>query len=1161
MRKFKIATVIIISLFFFNSQIIAQKIRINEVVSSNSTYLDEDGDTPDWIELYNFGSTEISLLDWGLSDDVNSFLKWQFPDVTIQPDEYLWIWASSKDRSEISYVRTLITQGDSFKYFAPVSEPSSSWKNLNFDDDSWLQGPSGFGYADGDDATIVPYGTKSVYTRIKFNISDIDNLVSLILDVDYDDGFVAYINGIEVARANINGTPPLFDAGTLVDHEAQMYDGGKPERFLIDNPDSILNDGENILSIQLHNIGATSSDLTLIPFLSAVFSAPTSLGMDPPDILGLTNGNLHTNFKVSSKSETLTLSDSQENIVYQILVEGLHADVSMGTSINNDDIVYYLETTPGLPNSANEYIGIINSDVVFSNEGGVINSAIDLTLSGNESNQVIRYTTDATLPNETSALYTNPITIASNSTVRARIIANEYIPSLSNSKTYIFNANHQIDIVTLTTDPYNFFDEDYGIYVYGDSYDSNVPHFGANFWEDWERPVHFSFYDKDSGELGTEFNAGIKIFGGWSRANDQRSLSIFARGQYGTSEMEYPFFDNLNYDKFQAIVLRNSGNDWLKNSIKDISLTSLMEGSGLDYQAFNPVATYLNGEYWGMYNMREKTNEHMLASKHNVNADDITLLERNGEVIEGSNEEYNELINYVNNTDLTSDANFKYVSDRVDINNYALYQVTQIFFNNTDWPGNNIKFWNHPEGKWRWILYDTDFGFGPHWNTSNYNEDTLSFALEENGPGWPNPPWSTLLFRNLMENIGFRNIFINRYADELNTRFLSTNVKNHIESVFQMVEPEIQKHFTRWGGNPDDARYFVDEMKIFAVNRAYYAKKHIKDKFSLPNIMHTVTIVNNDISQGYVKVNNNLKIQNSSWNGEYFETVPIELKAVAEAGFEFSHWTGASASTNATIGLSLLEDIHITPVFIISTTANAIVINEINYKSSDDFDPGDWVELYNPNNENIDVSNWILKDDDNGHAFNLPDGTIIPAEGFLILTKKGSDFSSVFPDVINVIGDFDFGLGSNSDAVRLYNADEILQDEVYYSSNSPWSGCAKGLGPTLELISPELDNSLPDNWDCINAFGSPGKANNLQLGVDDFNTKTIGLYPNPVSNILNIKGSTTSDLSIVIYNVLGEEMIFKKGTDQIDLSSLTNGIYFVLITDGIKNSSYKLIKN
>ena len=1161
MKKFKIAIVIIIAIFFFNSPIIAQNIRINEVVSSNSVYLDEDGDTPDWIELYNFGNTDISLLDWGLSDDVNSLSKWKIPNITIQPNEYLWVWASSKDRSDISYVRTFITQGDSFKYFLPVSEPSPNWKNLNFNDDSWLQGESGFGYADGDDTTIVPNGTRSLYTRIKFHMSDINNLINLILDVDYDDGFVAYINGIEVARANVNGLPPLFDSGTITDHEAQMYDGGKPERFSIDNPSSILNDGENILSIQLNNMSTNSSDLTLIPFLSAVFSTPTSLGIVPPDILGLTSGNLHTNFKISSKSETLTLSDPQEVVISQILVEGLHADVSMGTSINTNDLVYYLKTTPGLPNSADEFLGIINADVIFSDEGGIMNSTIDLTLSGSDTNQVIRYTTDATLPDETSEIYTNPIPITSNSTVRARIFADEYIPSISNSKTFIFNANHQIDIVTLTTDPYNFFDKDYGIYVYGDSFNSEMPYYGANFWEDWERPVHFSLYNKDSGTLETEFNAGVKIFGGWSRANDQRSLSIFARGQYGTSEMEYPFFEDLNYDKFQAIVLRNSGNDWLASSIKDASLTSLMENSGLDYQSFNPVATYLNGEYWGMYNMREKTNEHMLASKHNVDADEITLLQRNGDVIEGSNEEYLELINYVSNTDLTIDANFVHVSDRVDITNYAIYQVAQIFFNNTDWPGNNIKFWNHPAGKWRWILYDTDFGFGPSWNTSNYNEDTLSFALEENGPGWPNPPWSTLLFRKLMDNIGFRNIFINRYADELNTRFLPANVKNHLETVFQMVEPEIQKHYTRWGGNPDNARYFVDKMKEFADKRPAYAKNHIKDQFSLPNKMHTITIVNNDISQGSVMVNNNLKIQNASWNGDYFETVPIELKAISEAGFEFSHWTGVSSSTDAIIKFDLINDIHITPVFIISSATNNIVINEINYKSSDNFDPGDWVELYNPSNEDINVSDWILKDDDDSHAFIFPNGTIIQAEDFLILTKKESDFTNAFPDITNVIGDFDFGLGSKNDAVRLYDSNEVIQDEVFYSSNAPWPECAKGLGPTLELVSPELDNSLSENWDCINAFGSPGKANDLQLGVDDFNSKTFELYPNPVSNILSIKGSITPDLSVVIYNVLGEEMVSKKGTDQVDLTSLTNGIYFVLITDGIKKSNYKLIKN
>ena len=99
-------------------------------------------------------------------------------------------------------------------------------------------------------------------------------------------------------------------------------------------------------------------------------------------------------------------------------------------------------------------------------------------------------------------------------------------------------------------------------------------------------------------------------------------------------------------------------------------------------------------------------------------------------------------------------------------------------------------------------MYDTDFGFGPFWNISNYHEDTLSFALEPDGPGWPNPAWSTLLFRKLTTNIGFRNQFINRYADELNTRFLPNNVINHIDATYAIIEPEVLAHYNRWKDDP-----------------------------------------------------------------------------------------------------------------------------------------------------------------------------------------------------------------------------------------------------------------------------------------------------------------------------------------------------------------------
>jgi len=1149
---------LIVFLILSISNFTAQNVRINEIVSSNSVYFDEDGDTPDWIELHNYGSQTVSIKDWSLSDDENNLGKWTFPNVSIRPNQYLLLWASSKDRRSVSYPKTLVNQGDVFKYLIPISEPSFNWKNLNFNDGSWLQGTSGFGYNDGDDSTIIPNGTKSIYLRKTFFIDDIANVSSLILDIDYDDAFVAYINGQEVARANINGVPPTFNSNTIQDHEAKMYSGGKPDRFSISNFDTVLNNGENILTIQGHNVSTNSSDFTVIPFLSAIFKTPNSIGIDPPAFLELKSNNFHTNFKIASSSETLFLTNDFGNIVDQITAEQLPPDTSIGVSVNSGSLVNYLETTPGFQNATNEYSGVVNSSVVFSDEGGLIESPINLVLSGNTANEVIRYTIGGEEPTSSSSIYTNPIRINANSSIRAKIFSNNRLPSSTFTKSYILAANHALDVLLLTTNPRNLFDDNAGIYVFGPegTYDNNVPYYGANFWEDWERPIHLAFYENASDDFA-EFNGGVKIFGGWSRGqNDQRSLSLFARGQYGDAEFRHSFFDELNYNEFQALVLRNSGQDWLKSSIKDIMLTSLMRNSGLDFQEHNSVATYINGVYWGMYNMREKINEHMLASKHNIDADDITLLTNNAEELEGSNAEYRDLMSYIGTTDLSVNANFDYVNQQIDVEEYALYQAANIFFNNTDWPGNNIKFWKHPAGKWRWIMYDTDFSFGPFWNTGNYYENTLNFALEPNGPFWPNPSWSTLLFRRLVTNIGFRNRFINRYADELNTRFLSENIKNHIDQIHQKIVPEIDAHYNIWGENPAVATFYVNQMKIFAENRPSFAKSHLKAKFNLPDF-HTLTITSQNTAEGFVEVNENLKIQESTWRGDYFETVPVQLRAIPEAGYEFSHWSGAITSTADIISLDLNSALSISPNFKKSTNQVPLVINEINYKSSVSFNADDWVEIYNPNSFSVDISNWQLKDDDDTHIYNIPSGSSIPAKEYLIIVKDISDFTAMYPEIKNFIGEFDFGLGT-SDAVRLFNADNVLQDQVIY--NATWANCADETGKTLELISADLDNSLPESWDCSNTNGSPNAINDETLSNDDSFTSDLKIYPNPVQSKIFISGDL-DEFSIQIYNALGQEVLSRKNTMNIDVAPLNKGLYFITITEKNKRTTLKFIKN
>ena len=623
-----------------------------------------------------------------------------------------------------------------------------------------------------------------------------------------------------------------------------------------------------------------------------------------------------------------------------------------------------------------------------------------------------------------------------------------------------------------------------------------------------------------------------KNFWGWSRGqNGQRSLSFFARNQYGDTKFEYPFFDNLTYIDFEALTIRNSGQDWMRSSMKDIMLTSLMRDSELDFQEHNPVATYINGAYWGMYNMREKINEHMLASKHNIDAGGISLLTQNAEIIEGNNEEYHQLIDYIENTDLSDDANFEYVKSQIDLTNYILYQATNIYINNTDWPGNNIKFWKHADTKWRWIMFDTDLVL--YWNVSNFEQNTLSFALDPSGPVWPNPPWSTMLFRKLLTNTSFRNKFINRYADELNTRFLPNNVINHIDEIYSTIEPEIFQHYTRWKDDPSlwdeitdinsHVNYYVENMKSFATYRHPIAKDHIKQQFDLP-AFHPLTVSNPEITKGFVEVNNNLKIQTEEWVGDYFETVPVKLKAVAEFGYEFSHWGGDVAATSESLEILLTGDFEVTPYFIPTEINKPVVINEINYKSADTLDVDDWIELYNPNTATINISDWEIKDENDSHVYKIPEGTEILGGEPLVVVKSTPSFTAVFPNILH-IGEFDFGFGTE-DAVRLYDQNGTLQDIVEYQSITPWPSCANATGYTIELIFPSEDNETPESWDCINFLGSPNNVNYDSLIQISPTSQTINLSTGWAMFSTYI---ITNDMNLatVIYPILEDVIIVK----------------------------------
>ncbi|GJM34737.1 MAG: hypothetical protein DHS20C18_37380 [Saprospiraceae bacterium] len=1126
-----------LGLIFGINNLPAQELRLNELMSSNSNLVfDEDGDTPDWMELNNFGAIPVDLGGYFLSDDGQDLQKWSLPTISLEPSQQLLIFASDKDRQQVvrNYY-TPIDYGDQWRYLVPNQAVPADWKTLGFDDTSWLQGASGFGYGDEDDVTITPTGIPSIFLRKTFNLDDLQGLSALWLHIDYDDAFVAYLNGVEVARANIGtpGTTVPFDQISDTFYEAVLYQGLPPEAFNLSSMISLLQDGENVLAIQVHNFGSASSDLTAIPLLSLGYDHAVSLNEPLSALLDLPLIYPHTNFKLSTDGETIYLSHTSQGIIDSIEFGVIPGNYSFGRKIDEPDaLVYFTEPTPGQPNGTISFPGIVQSEVHFSIEEAFLSSPQSLILSGAASDETIRYTLDGEDPADNSPEYETPIAIDENTVVRARIFKTGYLPGKQANRTYLFDQPHDLPVIMLNTAPANLWDEEIGIYVFGDDFEPTIPYYGANFWQDWERPAHIEMIEP-SGERVFSLNSGIKIFGNWSRANDQKSFAVFFRNIYGDGALNYPLFEDKPISSFSSIVLRTSGNDWSRSKFRDGMMTSLVKNLDIDLQAYRPAVVYLNGEYWGIYNIREKVNEDFLEANHGIDADQIDIVENYGMIVEGSNTHYLDLLDFLENNDLALDANFAEAATRMDMSNFMDYQIAQIYFDNTDWPGNNIKYWRPqtPDGKWRWILYDTDFGFGLYSGLGVYN-NTLEFATATDGPDWPNPPWSTFMLRTLLENTGFRHDFINRYADLLNTTFKGDAVKAHIDNLAQAVEAEIPRNFEQWPVS--DIGFWTEDisgMKFFADMRESLARDHIQDKFNLPN-QHEINLHIQAPDAGSIRLNT-LTINQDNWVGIYFEEVPIQLTAVPYAGYTFDHWeVNGNTLLTESIEINLQQVTDITAYFLEGNEAVfPIVFNEINYNSPDDPDAGDWVELFNASGEAVDLSGWTFKDDDDSHEYMLPQATIMEAWSYLVLCQKVDNFTEVHPNVSNFLGEFDFGLGSSGDAVRLYDEMGTLVDSVSYGVSAPWPSAPNGTGATLELRHYNLDNSLPESWKAsLASLGTPGQENSVVTGLNSpvpvLSKSSLKIFPNPFRSITNIqlKNALGQPSSLRIYTLAGQEV-------------------------------------
>jgi hypothetical protein len=774
----------------------------------------------------------------------------------------------------------------------------------------------------------------------------------------------------------------------------------------------------------------------------------------------------------------------------------------------------------------NKYQKIVDPPV-FSHEGGFYNNQFNLSFNYDSANTRVYYTNNGQIPDTNSNLYSGLIKIYNTQVIRAKSFDFYGNQSETATNTFFINENNPLPVFSISTDPENLWGTN-GIYV-------------GNY--DYEIPISIEMFEKN-GDLAFKHNAGAEIFGSGSSGFDQKSLAIFFRSQYGIGELEFNLFPELPYVEYESFLLRNGGNDWWSTLIRDaMTSNGLMKGTNLDFQEYRPSIVYLNGEYWSIHNIREKVNEHFIEDHHYISRYNLDMIEYKEEVIplinHGDLDHYNSMLYYLEIHDLTYHNFYEYVKTLIDINNFIDYQIVEIYCANIDWPANNNRFWRprNKGGKWRWILYDTDTGFGlwDDWWTygiAGYELDHIAHATNTNDyiDAWPNPPWSTFIFRKLLENNSFRNDFINRFADYLNTRLSSQSVQIEISRFYDGIRSALPDHLERWGRYWQDYNFELNKIKKFAANRPKYVRQHLIDHFNLGDTV-SISLHIEPEKSGTVKLNT-LLITENNWSGVYFSSLPIKLSAASKPGYKFKKWLG-TIETSSGISIYPWDNLNLTALFE-PDSGGSIVINEINYNSGNIKNPGDWFELYNNSYKTINFAGWTFTDQRDTNVFYFPQNLIIESDQYLVVCRDMDQFQLEFPFVENVTGSFEFGLSSGGDEILLFDQNNQLVDAVTFENTTPWDSIPNGNGPTLELVNPSLDNSLSENWAASIEFGTPGKQNsrydirhNITGTSSSSSSNKILNFPNPFLNytVFRYKVRFPGQVKLKVYNILGQEVI------------------------------------
>lgn len=838
----------------------------------------------------------------------------------------------------------------------------------------------------------------------------------------------------------------------------------------------------------------------------------------------LSQGETHVDFKLTDQGETLILTHPNGvTVIDSITFPSIGTDKVFGRLIDGQS-TFDIISPPTPANSNNGSLPTIET-VNMSPPGALYNSAQTITLSSTTPGVSIYYTTDGSMPTISSNLYSGPISVNSTQSIRAFAAKSGHIDSYLKTESYIINFTSTYPIIYITTDPDNLWDDMDGIYTIGTNGVAGYCTDTANFNQDWEVESHFDMYMPD-GSQPIDLNAGMKISGNCSRRNPQKPLMFLFRDEYEpekNNEVEYQVFAEKEIDKFKRLYLRKgngAGISTFSIQYSDPLSNLIVEGQmDIETAGVKIVEVFLNDEYWGVYDLREKFDQHRFVRQYKwaTETDSIDIVRNPGRdypsttwwaytrPTHGTLDDYLDFEAEFMAKDLSIQSNYEDIISQMDEDQMMNWLITGVFLCNRDWISNNVKVWKHGDkGEWRWAFVDFDHSL----RIELVDYDVLTGKVFYT---WPNGGNSTAnpLYQKLLSNQIFQNEFIQRTATLMNTVFQASRISPIADSLQNVYKAHNTRAYNRWNGDNSHSYYFtyantnsqIDSIfqtyENFMLQRPAHVIDHYTNRWGLTG-MYTLT-VNTDVnSNGHVAVNEIYKELPHNFSGDYFNDIPFKIVAVPDPGYRFSHWQ-ETGNTSPVLFEAYAANTSLTPIFEPSLD---LVINEIHYNPVDS-DSLEFIEIYNPDDKSRSLEGYQI---DDGVCLVFPPNSSIGPNEYIVIAKDANAYNNIGYQVFQ----WQYGsLANSGEHISLVNQSFKIIDSLTFNDGGDWPGTPDKGYFSLALLDHDLDNAFGQNWSIQSQLTTPGKQNNFSaLGSHGPATIVINeIHYNPADSISTVDGN------------------------------------------------------